>query len=375
MPQQDYYKILGVSRGAPDDEVKKAYRKLAMQYHPDRNKGNAEAEKKFKEINQAYDTLKDPQKKAAYDRFGHESFTSGGFGNGASGRHGGFDFGDIDVENIFDMFGFGGGGRNKTRGPQKERGSDLQYHMTVTLEEAFHGAQKTISFSCDTKCAQCNGLGSKNGSVASCTTCGGRGAIYMKQGFFSIERPCGKCGGTGHIVKDPCASCGGRGAYQKTKNVEINIPSGVTDGMRLRKAGEGSAGSRGGPSGDLYILISIKPHSIFRVDERANMHCKLPISFITLTLGGKVEVEDINGEKIMVTIPQGTEHGHQITIKNKGMFITNSQNRGSLIVHVISTVPKNLTAKQRQMFEELEKDLAQNKASESILDKMKNLWR
>jgi molecular chaperone DnaJ len=372
MAKQDYYEILGVPRNASLDEIKKAYRKLAMQYHPDRNPGNAESEKKFKEINEAYDTLKDEQKRARYDQFGHDAPGGGhpgGFGQGAPG----FEF-DMDVENIFDLFGFGGA--KKPRGQARSRGSDLQFNLSISLEEAFTGCVKNISFTCNAKCEGCDGSGSKGAGTTNCPECGGRGATTMRQGFFSIERPCGVCQGAGQIVKDPCNKCYGKGSLRKSKNLSINVPYGISNGMRLRKAGDGDAGQRGGPSGDLYIMIDIKPHPVFKVDDRANMHCQVPVSFTTLALGGEVTIQDIEGQKVQLHIPQGAQYGDQITIKNKGMTISGSKNRGNLIAHILLQVPKSLTSKQRELLQELDKEFGSAYSSpEGLFDKMKNLWK
>lgn len=369
--KQDYYKVLGVSKEVSNDDLKKSYRKLAMQYHPDRNPGNAESEKKFKEINEAYDTLKDEQKRAAYDKFGHNAPHSSGGGGFQSGQ--GFEF-DIDVENIFDMFGFGGGAK-QSKAQNKSRGSDLQYNLNISLEEAFSGCNKNISFTSDAKCDDCNGSGSRTGSVKTCGECKGNGSVHVRQGFFVLERPCPLCQGAGQVVKDPCGKCSGKGRVKKSRNLSINIPIGVTSGMRLRKTGEGEAGYRGSSAGDLYISINITPHAIFKVDDRANMHCQVPISFTTLTLGGEVEIQDIEGQKVSLRIPAGTQYGEQIVIKGKGMTTSNAKNRGNLIAHVLIHIPKNINSKQRELLQELDKEMVTAKSSESLFERMKNLWK
>jgi molecular chaperone DnaJ len=371
MSKEDYYKILGVTKGALNDDIKKAYRKLAMQYHPDRNPGNKESERKFKEINEAYDILKDPQKKAAYDRFGHNAPNPGAGGGGFSQSQG-FDF-DLDVDNIFDMFGFGGG--RKAQGQKKSRGADLQYAIAINLEEAFKGATKNISFACEVKCASCNGVGGKGSAVTNCQSCGGNGVSYVRQGFFSIERPCASCQGSGQIVKDPCTKCASKGTIKQTKDVAINIPAGVSHGMRLRKSGDGDAGYRGGVAGDLYILIDIRPHPVFKLDDRANLHCQVPINFTTLALGGEIEIQDLEGEKVKLNIAPGAQYGDQITIKSKGMVVSGSRHRGNLIAHILAQVPKNLTSKQRELMQELDKEFGGKASAEGLLDKMKNLWK
>jgi molecular chaperone DnaJ len=368
--KQDYYKILGVDRGASLEEIKKTYRKLAMEHHPDKNRGNAAAEKKFKEINEAYDTLKDEQKRAAYDRFGHDAANMGA-GRGA-GQAGGFEF-DIDVENIFDMFGFGSG-----RGQKKQanlRGSDLQYNLNISLEEAFKGCTKNISFTTEVKCDDCNGSGSKSNSISNCGDCAGRGFVQMRQGFFAVERPCPRCNGSGHIVKDPCSKCSSNGHVRKTKNLSINVPYGIQSGTRLRKISEGEAGQRGGPNGDLYIVINITSHAVFKLDNKANIHVSVPINFTTLALGGEVNIKDIEGQDVTLRLTAGTQHGDQILIKQKGMTIANSKTRGNLIAHVSVQIPKNISSKQRELLLELEKEMPQVKTSEGLFEKMKNLWK
>lgn len=374
MSKEDYYKILGVAKGASSDDIKKSYRKLAMQYHPDRNPGDKESERKFKEINEAYDTLKDPQKKAAYDRFGHQA-QGGSAGGGSRGfqGHQGFDF-DLDVDNIFDMFGFGGS--RKPQGKQKSRGADLQYVLAITLEEAFKGATKKISFSCEVKCSSCDGKGGKGAAATSCQTCSGVGVTYVRQGFFSIERPCAACAGSGQIIKDPCSKCSSKGTVKQAKDVSVNIPAGVSHGARLRKVGDGDAGYRSGPSGDLYIALEMKPHPVFKLDDRDNLHCQVPINFTTLALGGDIEIQDLEGQKVSLSISPGAQYGDQITVKGKGMVSSGSRNRGNLVAHILALVPKNLTSKQRELMLELDKEFGgKAQAEEGLLDKMKNLWK
>lgn len=372
MSKADYYQILGVNKGASSDELKKAYRKLAMQYHPDKNPNNPEAEKKFKEINEAYDILKDEQKRAAYDRFGHNA-PGGSAGSGGFHHGGGFEF-DMDVENIFDMFGFGSG--RQSRPKTKSRGSDLQYTLSVSLEEAFSGCTKDISFNCEVVCDGCAGSGSKSSTGSkSCSDCGGRGAIHMRQGFFAMERQCPSCQGTGQIIKDPCTKCSSNGHYRKTKNLSIQVPAGVSDGIRLRKSGQGEAGYRGGGCGDLYIAINLAKHQVFKIDDRANLHCQVPVNFTTVILGGQVKIRDIEGKDTILDIQPGTTHGSQIVVKQKGMTISGSKNRGNLVAHVIIQIPKTLTTKQRELLNELKKEFDADKDNKGIIDRMKEFWQ
>ena len=322
MAKQDYYELLGVAKGASADEIKKAYRKMAMQYHPDRNQGDKEAEHKFKEISEAYEVLKDEQKRAAYDRFGHGAFEGGrgGFGGGAGGGFGGFDFGGGGFADIFDeMFGEFMGGRRGGGGAASGRGQDLRYNMEIGLEEAFKGTQANVRVPTSVQCDGCNGSGAAAGTQPiTCPTCQGHGKIRAQQGFFTIERTCPGCHGQGRVIKDACKTCGGAGRLRKEKTLQVNIPAGVEDGTRIRLAGEGEAGLRGAPPGDLYIFLAIAPHPIFQRDG-ANIHCRVPIPMTTAALGGTVEVPTIEGSRTKVTVPPGTQSGHQFRIKSKGM--------------------------------------------------------
>ena len=312
MAKQDFYEILGVAKSASADDLKKAYRKLAMQYHPDRNSGDKSAEQKFKDLNEAYDILKDDQKRAAYDRFGHAAFEQGGGrGPGDFGFSGGF-------ADIFDeMFGeFMGGGRRGQGGPS--RGSDLRYNLEISLEESFRGKQTTIRVPNLVACDQCNGSGAEAGSKpVSCPTCHGRGRIRTQQGFFSVERTCHGCQGAGRVIDKPCKSCGGQGRVRREKTLSVNIPPGVEDGTRIRLAGEGEVGVRGAAPGDLYIFISVAPHQIFQRDG-ANIYCRVPIPITTAALGGKIEVPTVDGSRARVTVPAGTQSGHRFRLKSKG---------------------------------------------------------
>lgn len=379
---RDFYEVLGASKGASDDELKKAYRKLAMQYHPDRNPGNAEAEKKFKEINEAYDVLKDPQKKAAYDRFGHAAFTQGGGGNAGGGAGmGGFDFGGNFSDIFEDLFSEFTGGRRGGRQQQGgssagARGADLRYNLDISLEEAFKGKQQSVKITTSASCESCNGSGAEKGTKPeTCTTCDGRGTVRAQQGFFTIERTCPSCSGTGKVIKTPCKACAGTGTERREKTLNVTIPAGVEEGTRIRLAGEGEAGFRGGPSGDLYIFLSVKPHKIFR-REGANIHCHVPITFTTAALGGTVEVPTIDGGRVKVTIPAGTQSGHQFRLKAKGMSILRSNATGDMYIEVQVETPVNLSKKQKELLKEFEGEAGSksNPESEGFFAKVKEFW-
>jgi len=357
MAKQDYYETLGVGRNAGADDIKKAYRKLAMSYHPDRNPDDKDAEQKFKEINEAYDVLKDQQKRAAYDRFGHAAFDgSGGGGPGAGGRAGGFDFG-AGFADIFDeMFGeFMGGGARRGRGASG-RGADLRYNMEISLEEAFRGKQASIRVPTSVVCEECHGSGAEGGAEpVLCPTCQGMGKVRAQQGFFTIERTCPNCAGAGRVIKDPCKSCGGAGRTQKDRSLQVNIPAGVDDGTRIRLAGEGEAGLRGAPPGDLYIFLTIKPHAIFQ-REGSDLHCRVPIPMTTAALGGQIEVPTIDGNRARVTVPAGTQSGAQFRLRMKGMSVLRSTLRGDMYVEVQTETPVNLTKRQRELLEEFARE-------------------
>lgn len=310
----DYYETLGVARGADEKELKSAFRKLAMQYHPDKNPGDEKAEHKFKEIGEAYETLKDPNKRAAYDRFGHAAFENGGMGGGGGfGGAGGF-------ADIFeDIFGEMMGGGRQRRSGGRERGADLRYNMEITLEEAYAGKTAQIRVPTSITCDECSGSGAKPGtSPVTCNTCGGSGRVRAAQGFFSIERTCPTCHGRGQTIKDPCTKCSGQGRITEERSLSVNIPAGIEDGTRIRLTGEGEAGVRGGPSGDLYIFLSLKPHEFFQRDG-SDLYCKVPISMTTAALGGQFEVATLDGTQTRVKIPEGTQNAKQFRLKGKGM--------------------------------------------------------
>ncbi|HUK59015.1 MAG TPA: molecular chaperone DnaJ [Stellaceae bacterium] len=350
MAKQDYYDLLGVARDASSDDLKKAYRKLAMQHHPDRNPGDKKAEQKFKDVSEAYDVLKDEQKRAAYDRFGHAAVEQG------AGRAGAGDFGfAAGFADIFDeMFGEftgrrggGGGGAN--------RGTDLRYNLEISLEDAFKGQQTTIRVQTLTPCEPCGGTGAAPGSrPVNCPTCHGAGRVRAQQGFFTLERTCPSCHGAGRVIDNPCRTCGGQGRGRKEKNLSVNIPAGVEDGTRIRLAGEGEAGIRGGAAGDLYIFLTVKPHRLFQRDG-SHIHCRVPISMATATLGGTIEVPAIDGGRVKVTIPAGTQSGHQFRLRSKGMTVLRSPSRGDMYVAVAVETPVNLTKRQQELLREFEK--------------------
>ena len=350
----DFYETLGVQKGADDKELKAAFRKLAMQFHPDRNPGDAACEHKFKEINEAYETLKDPQKRAAYDRFGHAAFENGGMGANGFGAGG---FGAGGFADIFeDIFGdmMGGGGRRRSSGG-RERGADLRYNMEITLEEAFAGKTAQIRVPTSVSCTECNGSGAKPGTQpVTCSMCQGHGKVRASQGFFSIERTCPQCQGRGQTIKDPCGKCSGQGRTVEERSLSVNIPAGIEDGTRIRLANEGEAGLRGGPSGDLYIFLSVKPHEFFQRDG-ADLYCKVPISMTTAALGGSFEVATLDGTQTRVKVPEGTQNGRQFRLKGKGMPILRQPQIGDLYIQTAVETPQNLTRRQRELLEEFEK--------------------
>jgi len=351
MAKQDYYETLGVSRGASADELRQAFRKMAMQHHPDRNSGDKAAEQKFKAINEAYDVLKDEQKRAAYDRFGHAAFENGGAGPGAGG-FGGFSGGFADI--FEEMFGAMGGGR-RDAGPNRS-GSDLRYNLEIPLEEAFKGKQTTVRVNTFAQCEPCHGSGAEAGSrPASCRTCQGHGRVRAQQGFFTIERTCPTCQGAGTVIEKPCKSCGGQGRVRREKTLSVSIPPGVEDGTRIRLAGEGEVGLHGASAGDLYIFISIAQHAIFQRDG-ANIYCRVPIPFTTAALGGAIEVPTVEGAMTRVTVPPGTQSGHRFRLKGKGMSVLRSPLRGDMFVNAVGETPVNLTKRQQELLREFDKE-------------------
>ncbi len=346
--KRDYYEILGVTRQCNEAELKAAFRKLAMQHHPDRNPGDAECEHKFKELNEAYDVLKDGDKRAAYDRFGHAAFAQGGGGHGF-----GADFASTFSDIFEDLFGMGG--RRGGRGSGRERGSDLRYNMQIGLEEAYAGKAAQIRIPTSVTCEVCSGSGAKAGTRPKvCATCAGAGKIRHAQGFFTLERTCPACQGRGQVIDDPCASCAGAGRVTRERTLSVNIPAGVEDGTRIRLAGEGEAGLRGGPPGDLYIFLSLSPHQFFQRDG-ADLHCRVPISMATAALGGEFEVPAIDGGKARVKVPGGTQTGQRFRLTAKGMPVLRSKQTGDMYVQVAVETPQNLSKRQRELLAEFEK--------------------
>jgi len=347
--KRDYYEVLGVSRTCTEAELKSAFRKLAMQHHPDRNPGDNECEHKFKEINEAYDVLKDGDKRAAYDRFGHAAFEQGGMG-GAQGFSADFGSAFADIfEGIFGM----PGGRGRSTG--RERGSDLRYNMEITLEDAFEGKTAQVRIPTSVTCEACSGSGAKAGTKPkACSTCGGMGKIRHAQGFFTLERTCPSCQGRGQVIEDPCKACGGAGRVTRERTLSVNIPPGVEDGTRIRLAGEGEAGVRGGPPGDLYIFLSLAPHAFFQRDG-ADLHCRVPISMVTAALGGDFEVPAIDGSKAKVKVPAGTQTGRRFRLSGKGMPVLRSKQTGDMYVQVSVETPQNLNKRQKDLLAEFAK--------------------
>lgn len=380
MAKRDFYEVLGASKGASADELKKAYRTKAKELHPDRNSDNPNAEAQFKEINEAYDVLKDPEKKAAYDRYGHAAF-EGGMGGGGprGGGPGNADFASAFSDVFEDLFGdFMGGGRGGAGGGARaraQRGSDLRYNLRVSLEEAYSGLHKTISVPTAVACDTCRGTGAEGGSEpVGCPTCGGIGKVRAQQGFFTVERTCPTCAGAGQIVKNPCRSCGGQGRVQKERSLAVNIPAGVETGTRIRLAGEGEAGMRGGPAGDLYIFIEVKDHAIFQRDS-VHLFCRVPISIATAALGGEVEVPTIDGGKSRVKVTAGSQTGRQLRLRGKGMPALRGGGSGDMVIELAVETPVNLTARQREILQEFDTLAADNNPEgSSFFAKVKGFW-
>ena len=375
MSKADYYDVLGVQKGADEAELKKAYRKQAMKYHPDRNPGDAEAEKKFKDVNEAYDVLKDSQKRAAYDRMGHAAFEGGMGGGPRGGGAGGFGFEDFagaagagDFANMFedlfeDVFG---GSQARGRRSGAMRGADLRYNLTVDLLDAYAGKKVNVKIPTTVGCDRCDGNGAEPGTKPeTCPTCGGAGQVRVSQGFFAMTRTCPRCNGSGKIIPKPCNKCDGHGVVQSEKTISVNIPKGVENGTRMRLSGEGEAGRGGGPTGDLYIFITVKPHELFNRKER-DLWMDVPVPITTATLGGEVEVVTLEGKRMRVSIPAGTQNGDKIRLRGQGMPVLNGSNHGDLYAVVNLEVPSKLNGEQKNLMEELhslmsDKNLPQGK--------------
>jgi len=377
MAKRDFYEVLGVAKNASDDDIKKAYRKLAMKYHPDRNQGDdaKKAEEQFKEVKEAYEMLSDPKKKAAYDQYGHAGVDpNAGMGRGGPEGFGGF------AEAFGDIFGdiFNGGGR-RAGGQQVYRGSDLSYAMEISLEEAANGKDAQIRIPSWDSCETCHGTGAKPGTSAkTCPTCNGAGTVHMRQGFFSIQQTCPHCHGSGKIIPEPCTTCNGAGKIKRQKTLEVKIPAGINEGMRIRSAGNGEPGQNGGPPGDLYIEIRIKEHEIFERDGD-DLHCTVPVSFTTVALGGSIEVPTLSG-KAEIELPEGTQHGKTFRLRGKGIKGLRSSYPGDLYAHIAVETPVKLTEHQRKLLKELDDSLKKggdkhSPNAKSWTDRVKDLFK
>tara|TARA_B000000565_G_scaffold103496_1_gene77331 strand:- start:8181 stop:9317 length:1137 start_codon:yes stop_codon:yes gene_type:complete len=375
---EDFYSILGVSRTVTAVELKKAYRSQAMKYHPDRNPGDKEAEEKFKILSEAYETLSDDQKRAHYDQVGHEAYKNGGASGGPGGM-GGFGFSGGGFSDIFEeVFGdFMGGGRRGQRASAQESGEDLKYELSITLEQAYTGFETEISYNAPSACSTCNGSGSKSGTgLKTCSACHGSGAVRMQQGFFMIERPCVTCRGQGQIIEDPCTTCHGQGITDKKQKVKIKIPAGVPDNARMRVSGKGGAGPRGGPPGDLYVFITVKPHELYTREEN-DLFCRLPITVFEAIQGTQKTIMSLENDEIEVSIPAGTQPNTILTKRKLGMPVHGYREKGDLHIEVQVEVPTKLTSKQKQAFSEFYEQLDDKKAHpevNSFWKKAKKLW-
>jgi molecular chaperone DnaJ len=375
MAKRDFYDVLGVSKNASPEELKTAYRKLAVKHHPDKNPGDKKAEEKFKEASEAYGILSDQEKKQNYDNFGHAAFEGGGGrqGGGFGGGFGGTDFSDI----FEDFFGDFGGGRSRGRRNTSNRGSDLRYDLSITLEEAYEGKKKDIKFSTTEKCNTCKGNGSKPGySPDRCTTCGGNGKIRSNQGFFTVQQTCPKCAGSGEEITDPCNDCNGQGSKQTSKKISVTIPKGVDDGTRIRLAGKGEAGTKGGTSGDLYLFINVYSHDLFKRSDE-NLFFEFPISIADAALGTTIEIPTIDGGRAKIKIPDGTQSGKQFRLKGKGMPYMRGSGNGDLYVQVNTEVPISLNKEQKELLEKF-REIENEKSNPSIkkfFQKAKSFWK
>ncbi len=376
MAKRDYYELLGISKGASADEIKKAYRTKAKELHPDRNADNPNAEAQFKEINEAYDVLKDADKKAAYDRYGHAAFENGMGGGGHPG--GGFRgqgdfasaFSDVFDDLFGDMMGGRGGGRSRA-----SRGNDLRYNLRISLEDAYNGLQKSIRVPTSVSCDGCNGTGAEGGSEpVTCPTCSGMGKVRAQQGFFTVERTCPTCSGMGQTIKNPCKTCHGAGRVEKERSLSVNIPAGVETGTRIRLAGEGEAGMRGGPSGDLYIFIEVQEHEIFE-REGMNLFCRVPVSMVDAALGGDVEVPTLDGGRSRVRIPEGSQSGRQMRLRGKGMPALRGAGSGDMFIELAVETPVKLTGRQKELLKEFQELSEENNPNTSkFFSAVKGFW-
>ncbi|MBO9452375.1 molecular chaperone DnaJ [Tropicibacter sp. R16_0] len=377
MSKRDYYDVLGVAKGASADEIKKGFRKKAKELHPDRNKDNPDAESQFKEANEAYEVLKDAEKKAAYDRFGHAAFENG-MGGGGGRPGGGFGSGDFSsaFSDVFDdLFGDFMGGQRGGGGRRAARGSDLRYNLRVSLDDAFTGMQKTINVPTAVSCSSCDGTGAEGGvEPVTCPTCSGMGKVRAQQGFFTVERTCPTCNGLGQIIKNPCKVCNGAGRVEKDRALSVNIPAGVETGTRIRLAGEGEAGMRGGPPGDLYIFVEVAQHDLFERDG-VNLYCRVPVSMANAALGGSIEVPTIDGGRGRVQIPAGSQSGRQMRLRGKGMPALRGGGVGDMFIELAVETPVNLTSRQKELLREFE-DLSEdnNPEGKTFFSSVKSFW-
>lgn len=377
MAKQDYYDLLGVPKGSSADEIKKGYRAKAKELHPDRNSDNPNAEAQFKEINEAYDVLKDADKKAAYDRFGHAAFEGGMGGGGRPGARGGGqgDFASAFSDVFDDLFGDMMGGRGGGGRTRAARGNDLRYNLRISLEESFAGLQKTINVPTAVGCTSCKGTGAEGGSEPqTCPTCAGMGKVRAQQGFFTVERTCPTCNGMGQTIKNPCTSCQGAGRVEKERSLSVNIPAGVETGTRIRLASEGEAGMRGGPTGDLYIFIEVQDHALFQRDGM-DLYCRVPVSMTAAAMGGDIEVPTIDGGKSRVKIPEGSQSGRQMRLRSKGMPAIRGKDVGDMFIELAVETPVKLTSRQKELLREFDKLSAENNPqSAGFFSAVKNFW-
>lgn len=377
--EQDYYQTLEVTKTADGETIKKSYRRLAMKYHPDKNPGCKESEEKFKYICEAYEVLKDEQKRAAYDRYGHEAFKKNASNGGGGGNPFGFDFGfgtggfsDVFSDIFSEFMGGSNGGRGQNPNSAR-RGDDLQYELHISLEQAFAGVEKEINLARMKECKKCNGHGTKDGKEAQiCSNCKGSGRIRVQRGFFVMEEACPHCHGEGRIVKEACSECHGNGYIKTYDDIKISIPAGIDNGTRVRLSGGGNEGVRGGPSGDLYIFVSINSHKIYE-REGAHLYAEIPLSMVNAALGTKIEIPGLGGETLEVNIPTGSQYGAQVKLKGKGMPYLRSENRGDLLVHLKVEVPKKLTERQKELLEEF-REISEDESSKGFFDKIKDLF-